>query len=374
MKDDNALMPLDAEMFDFDDTPAVTRMGGPPVADAPRRVPRQLSNLEKAAVVVRLLLNAGAEIPLEELPEELQARLTKQMGQMGLVDRITLDAVAEEFAEALDGIGLSFPHGLAGALSAMDGKIAPTTAARLRREAGVRQMGDPWQRLRALPPEELAEIAQAESTEVAAVLLSKLDTAKAAALLGQLPGPVARRITYAISQTGRVTPEAVDRIGWSLAAQLDARPILAFADRPEKRVGNILNQSAPATRDQMMTALDEEDATFASSVRKVLFTFTDIPARLSPRDVPAVVRVADQDQLILALAAATEGDEATVAEFLLGNMSSRMADNLRDEIRDKGKVKRSEGEAAMTALVGAIRGLEDDGALQLLSPDEENEE
>ena len=31
---------------------------------------------------------------------------------------------------------------------------------------------------------------------------------------------------------------------------------------------------------------------------------------------------------------ATEGDEAKVAEFLLGNMSSRMADNLRDEIRD----------------------------------------
>lgn len=373
MQDENALMPLDAEMFDFDDTPAVTRMGGPPVADAPRRVPRQLSNLEKAAVVVRLLLNAGAEIPLEELPEELQARLTKQMGQMGLVDRITLDAVAEEFAEALDGIGLSFPHGLAGALSAMDGKIAATTAARLRREAGVRQMGDPWQRLRALPPEELAEIAQAESTEVAAVLLSKLDTSKAAALLGQLPGPVARRITYAISQTGRVTPEAVDRIGWSLAAQLDARPILAFADRPEKRVGNILNQSAPATRDQMMSALDEEDATFASSVRKVLFTFTDIPARLSPRDVPAVVRVADQDQLILALAAATEGDEAKVAEFLLGNMSSRMADNLRDEIRDKGKVKRSEGEAAMTTVVGVIRSLEDEGALQLIDPEEDRD-
>ncbi|HCE71911.1 MAG TPA: flagellar motor switch protein FliG, partial [Ruegeria sp.] len=205
-------------------------------------------------------------------------------------------------------------------------------------------------------------------------LLSKLDTAKAAALLGQLPGPVARRITYAISQTGRVTPEAVDRIGWSLAAQLDARPILAFADRPEKRVGNILNQSAPATRDQMMSALDEEDATFASSVRKVLFTFTDIPARLSPRDVPAVVRVADQDQLILALAAATEGDEAAVAEFLLANMSTRMADNLRDEIRDKGKVKRSEGEAAMTALVGVIRGLADDGTLQLIDPDEDSED
>lgn len=372
MQDKNALAPLDAEMFDIDTPPARRPRGGPVVHDdAPRRVPRALTNLEKAAVVVRLLLTQGADIPLESLPEELQARLTKQMGKMGLVDRVTLDAVAEEFAEALEGIGLSFPHGLAGALSALDGKITPTTAARLRREAGVRQMGDPWQRLRALPPAELAEIAEAESTEVAAVLLSKLDTAKAAALLGQLPGPVARRITYAISQTGMVTPEAVDRIGWSLAAQIDARPILAFADRPEKRVGNILNQSAQATREQVMTALDEEDAAFATSVRKVLFTFGDIPRRISPRDVPAIIRVADQDQLVLALAAATQGEEAAVAEFLLANMSARMADNLRDEIRERGKIKRSEGEAAMTALVAGIRTLEEDGALTLISPEDE---
>ncbi len=41
--------------------------------DAPRVVPRTLSNREKAAVVVRLLLNEGADIPLEELPGLLQS-------------------------------------------------------------------------------------------------------------------------------------------------------------------------------------------------------------------------------------------------------------------------------------------------------------
>ena len=101
----------------------------PPVANAqdgtPRVVPRALSSRQKAAVVVRLLLNEGADIPLEELPDDLQEKLTHQLGQMGLVDRVTLDAVAQEFAEALDGIGLSFPHGLAGALDAVSDKIAP---------------------------------------------------------------------------------------------------------------------------------------------------------------------------------------------------------------------------------------------------------
>jgi len=358
--------------------PALTRL---PAAAAANRDPvqraargsKKLDNTAKAAIVVRLLLSEGADLPLEELPEDLQARLTERMGKMGLVDRATLASVIHEFAEALDGVGLTFPNGLAGALLAMDGKISPQTAARLRKEAGVRQAGDPWVRLRALSAEDLAEMAQAESTEVAAVLLSKLDVAKAAELLGLLPGPLARRITYAISQTGNVTPEAVDRIGLSLASQLDHRPILAFEGGPDERVGAILNQSAAATRDDVLTGLDETDTEFAASVRKAIFTFPDIPARLAARDVPKVIRAADPGDLVTALAAATEPDTSKAAEHLLTNMSTRMADNLREEIQEKGTIRPTDGEAAMTAVVIAIRGLEQAGELELIIPQEDED-
>ncbi|WP_170782986.1 flagellar motor switch protein FliG [Ruegeria lacuscaerulensis] len=346
-----------------------------PIADkeqeTPRVVPRALSNRQKAAVVVRLLLNDGADIPLEDLPDDLQEKLTHQLGQMGLVDRVTLDAVAAEFAEALDSVGLSFPHGLAGALDAVNGKIAPATAARLRKVAGVRQVGDPWQRLREIPTEDLADMAQAESIEVAAVMLSKLETAKAAQLLGHLPGPVARRITYAVSKTANVTPEAVDRIGWSLAAQLDQRPTMAFTDGPGARVGAILNQSTASTRDGLLSALDEEDSNFASVVRRSIFTFAHVPTRILPRDVPAILRGVDQPVLVTALAGAeTEDDKATV-EFLLTNMSSRMADNLREEMTERGKVKQAEAEEAMTQIVGAIRDLVDGDAITLVEEEAE---
>ncbi len=350
--------------------------GGTPVGDqtdsAPRVVPRALSSRQKAAVVVRLLLNEGADIPLEELPDELQEKLTHQLGEMGLVDRVTLDAVAQEFAEALEGIGLSFPHGLAGALDAVDGKIAPKTAARLRKVAGVRQIGDPWQRLREIPTEDLAAMAEAESTEVAAVILSKLETTKAAQLLGHLPGPTARRITYAISKTANVTPEAVERIGWSLAAQLDQRPSQAFADGPGARVGAILNQSNASTRDGLLTALDEEDSNFASDVRRSIFTFAHIPIRVHPRDVPAILRGVDQAELVTALAGAVSEHDQTSAEFVLSNMSSRMADNLREEVGERGKVRQSDAEDAMTQIVGAIRALVDEGTITLI--EEESQE
>lgn len=326
---------------------------------------KSLNGRAKAAVVVRLLLNEGTDLPLEELPEELQAQLTKQMGKMGMVDRTTLSSVIQEFADTLDGVGLSFPNGLAGALTAMDGKISPQTAARLRKEAGVRQAGDPWQRLRGLATEELVELARAESIEVAAVLLSKLDVESAAAMLGQLPGPLARRITYAVSRTGAVTPETVDRIGLSLAGQLDLKPIVAFDDGPDERIGAILNQSTAMTRDDLLIGLDETDEDFANAVRRTIFTFAHIPARLAARDVPKLMREVDQAILITALQAAMSSDLSEATEFLLANTSTRMADSLREEMEERGAVDLIKGETAMTAVIAAIRRLELAGDIQL---------
>jgi flagellar motor switch protein FliG len=328
-------------------------------------VAKVLNGRAKAAVVVRLLLNEGADLPLEELPEDLQALLTKQMGKMGMVDRTTLAAVVQEFADTLDGVGLSFPNGLAGALTAMDGKISPQTAARLRKEAGVRQAGDPWERLRGLPTEELVELARAESIEVAAVLLSKLDVESAAAMLGKMPGPLARRITLAVSRTGSVTPETVDRIGLALAGQLDLKPIVAFDDGPDERIGAILNLSTALTRDDLLSGLDEADEDFANAVRRTIFTFAHVPARLAARDVPKLTREVEQAILVTALQAAKSGDFAETAEFLLSNTSTRMADSLREEMTERGTVALLDGETAMTAVIAAIRRLELAGDIQL---------
>lgn len=332
-----------------------------------------LSRRAKAAIIVRLLLNDGADIPLEELPDELQANLTHQMGKMRVVDRDTLLAVVEEFAGEVEKVGLSFPAGIAGALDALDGKISPHTAARLRKEAGVRQFGDPWARLGELGADRLLPAVENESIEVAAVMLSKLPVAMSAEILGKLPGPQARRITYAVSLTGAVTPEAVDRIGLSLASQLDAQPATAFDSDPVERVGAILNSSTNVTRDDVLTGLDETDQGFANVVRKAIFTFANIPARIAPRDIPRILREVDQDKLVLALAGAEAAGFAASRDFVLENMSGRMADQLREEIGEAGKVKAADVEAAMADIVEVIRAMEQSGDL-LLVVEEEDED
>ncbi|MCZ4353765.1 flagellar motor switch protein FliG [Roseovarius aestuarii] len=334
----------------------------------------RLTRKQKAAIIVRFLLNEGADVRLSELPEGMQAALTTQMGSMRYVDRTTLISVLTEFATELEGMGLTFPHGVAGALNALDGRISPHTAARLRKEAGVRQFGDPWEQVARADLDDLIPILLAESTEVAAVMLAKLDVARAADLLSRLPGDRARRITFAIGQTGNVTPAAVDRIGLSLAAQLNELPPAAFEDGPVERIGAILNSSTGALRDNVLNGLDEEDRDFADQVRRAIFTFVHIPDRLAATDVPKVTRDLEQSVLMTALGAALAGELAPVAEFLLDNMSRRMSDAIREEIEELGRIKPKEGEEAMTQVVNAIRRLQAAGEITLILPGDDDEE
>ena len=332
---------------------------------------RTLTPRQKAAVIVRYLLIDGTSLPLSSLPEHMQAALAEQMGQMRLIDRTTLDEVVAEFLSELESVGLAFPGGIEGALSMMDGHISQSAASRLRRMASASSKIDPWERITALPPDRLMPILMDEAVEVGAVLLSKLPVTKAADLLGRLPGDRARRIACAVSMTGNVDPETVRRIGAALLAELDNQPQRAFDQGPVERVGAILNVSPALTRDVVLQGLEAEDAAFAAEVRRAIFTFIHIPTRLNARDAPKITRLVDQPLLVTALAAALASpDLEQAAEFLLANISQRLAQGLREEIATRGKVKDRDAETAMTAIITAIRTLETTGEIVLIQQDE----
>ena len=332
---------------------------------------RTLTAREKAAVIVRLLLAEGTPIPLSTLPEHMQASLAEQMGRMRLIDRTTLAAVVAEFLDQLESVGLTFPGGIEGALSMMDGHISATAASRLRRLAGASSRVDPWDRIAAIAADRLLPLLEAESVEVAAVTLSKLPVPRAAELLAQMPGERARRVAYAVSMTGNVDPETVRRIGLSLVSQLDAQPPRAFETPPVERVGAILNVSSAQTRELVLEGLAAQDQGFADQVRRAIFTFAHLPARLLPRDVPKVLRMVDMPRLVTAMAGA-QADPllAEAAEFLLTNMSQRMSQSLREEIAARGKVRDKDAQEAMAAVILAVRQLEAAGELALIQQED----
>ena len=313
---------------------------------------------------MRLAMAGGINLKVSNMPADLQTDLVHQMSGLKYVDQSTIEAVIDEFFLKFDAADFSFPRELAETLGLMSDLLSPEIAARIRRQAGIAVSGDPWAKVVEVEVDALVPVIEAESSEIAAVILSKLSVAKAAEILGRLPGEKARRIAYSISLTGSIAPRIVARIGQTLADQLAVRPELAFSDGPVERVGAILNISPAATRDEVLNGLDEDDAGFAKEVRKSIFTFADIPARLDAVDVPKVLRDVDQVQLITAMAGA-DGTDELARDFILENMSKRMAEQLREESEAIGEVKKTDAEAAMTRVIIAIRDLEAAGEVKL---------
>jgi flagellar motor switch protein FliG len=337
----------------------------------PLAPPGRLTRLQKAAVIHRMLGSLGMALPEGALTAEEQARLAAAIDGMGGIDPAELAAVVDEFL-----MSLSPETGAAHVLPPLPGLPLPDLP-----------MIEPLQALPGAPPPSgapedcwdivtgqedaaLLAVLGSEAPEVGAVLLSKLKVSRAAELLGQIPGPLARRITYAVSLISDISPGTVTRIGEALAAEFAEERPRAFAGGPVERVGAILNFSRAATRNDVLDGLGETDPAFAEAVRKSIFTYLNIPARVGPRDVPKILKKVDQSVFVTAIAASTSDDLRPTAEFLLANISQRMAETLRTEAAELGEVSAADGETAMNGVVAAIRELEETGELYLVAEEE----
>ena len=345
----------------------------PPLASTGR-----LTRLQKAAVIYRMLGSLGMSLPQGALAPEDEAQLNAAMAGLGGIDPVELAAVIDEFLMALS------PAAPAPAAPSLPDLPALPVMPELPQLPVIEPLGgpmpdpgtlpaagdDPWDRVTAQEDPALLGVLEAEAPEVGAVVLSKLKVSRAAELLGQLPGPLARRITYAVSQISEIQPGTVERIGRALAAELGRERPRAFTGGPVERVGAILNFSRAATRNDVLDGLTETDPTFAEAVRKSIFTYLNIPARVGTRDLPKLLKKVDQKVLVTAIAASASDETRPTAEFILANISQRMAEALRTEAAEMGEVSAADGETAMNGVVAAIRELEEAGEIYLVAEEE----
>ena len=327
-------------------------------------------------MVVQLLIEDGSALALGELPEPLQILLTEELSGLRLVDRATVSAVAEEFTTELEAIGLSAPGTRDGAILALADHLTPTVANHLRTQLDSVRNGDHWPVIIDLSVERILAIMRAESIEICAVALSKLPVSKAAEVLSKTPGDRARRITYAMSSTENIAPDAVRRIGASLAQDYGKPRDIAFEKAPVQRLGAILNSTATDAREDVLEGLENTDPVFASDVRKAIFTFKDIALRVKPTDIPNCIRSVDGEVLITAIAAGLAGEDALMksAEFILSSLSQRMSGQLREDAQDRGRVKKDDAEKAMADVTTAIREMADGGVITLIDPDHDEDQ
>lgn len=328
---------------------------------------------QKAAIIVRALVGNGKRIALDELPLDLQTSLAHTLAELGGISHAAERQVIQEFVEALES-GTQYAKGLANALSLLEGSISMEVQQELAKGQSESPRIDPWPRLADYPAEKLADLLQAEGAEVIAVCLSKLPGDLAAKVLSHLPGPQARRAAYTVSQISEATPNAIRTIGRSLLSQLTSEPPKAFDDDPAAMVGSILLSAKSATRDDIMEGLTEENEEFAERVREELFVFADIATRIVETDIPKILRGVDQAVLQNALKYSFDQDEgdARSAEFILNNMSKRMAETLREDITGMQDIDPETGEAAQGGVVQSIRTMETNGEISIKTRPKQN--
>jgi flagellar motor switch protein FliG len=95
-------------------------------------------------------------------------------------------------------------------------------------------------------------------------------------------------------------------------------------------------------------------------VRSQMFVFEDI-VTLDDRSVQLILRQVDTKDLAMAL----KGVRSEVREKIMLNVSSRAADNLREEMERLGKVRLKSVEESQGAIVRVLRALEEAGQIVL---------
>lgn len=325
----------------------------------------------KAAIIVRLLRRIDADLSLSSLPARTQVTLARSMGEMGAVDRATVDATVDDFTQAVEAMALPSTGGYRGALSVLDGQLSPDVAAQVAEESTRNDPNHAWLSLAKLSDDDLNHVLTTESTEISSLLLSKLPSAQAARLLGTVPGPRARRIACLTPKLDRMSSDAVTQIAQALYADYCMPKPVNFDKDAVDRMGDILNSTSAARRDEVLTGLDEDDPDFALRVRRAIFTFENIPERIDPLDVPKLIRTLDSSQLTIALGGALNdgGALGESAEFVLNNMSKRMASQIRDEINGNPPPKPKDVETTQAFILDAIRNAVDSGEISLIEED-----
>ncbi len=326
-----------------------------------------LAGPQKAAIIIQMVLSEGGSLPLSSLSPRGQTRLMQDFVELGRVDRATLSYVVTELERDLSMQGLSFPRSVSDALTTLESHLNPELVEDLRNQLGLGAPASPWGKILALPTEKLIDLIPDEDPKIAAVILSKLDAEKASEVLDQVPAEQATKLALAMQETGDVSPELLAQIGTMLTAALPQEKPKAFSDAPALRVANLLNAAAPDRRDEVLTSLGEQDPEFAAKVRSLIFTFADIATRITDVDVAKITRDIAQEELVLALAYA-KSVEPDSTDFILNNISKRMAEALREEMAEVGEVEKKPGEAAMGKITAAIRKLSDSGDIKILPP------
>ena len=209
----------------------------------------------------------------------------------------------------------------------------------------------------AADPDSFARIMSREHPQVITVVLTLLEAAEGAAVMDQFPPElkteVIQRMATIRSIPGSVIAEVAEIVSRAMERSDEAGPVQI--DGTGQAV-SLLKAVGLETEEAIFQDLGSRDNELAEHLKSLMFVFEDI-IKLHAREIQLILREIDSQALAIALA----GSSTEVKESVLGNMSSRAAMIVLDEIEAMGPMPKSQIQEAQDGAVEIIMRLAEEG-------------
>jgi flagellar motor switch protein FliG len=228
----------------------------------------------------------------------------------------------------------------------------------------------PFEFLRIVDAEQIANTIQNEHPQVISLLLSHLKIEKAAQVLQNLPESIRSDIALRLAKMDRTNPEilsVVERILERRFSGIMSQGEVSNTVGGIESVAEILNRVDRNTEKMILEDLEVVDQALATDIRNLMFVFEDI-TRLDDKSLQRLLREVDVKDLALAL----KGSNEEIRGIFFRNMSEKAAKLMRDDIEMMGPVLMKDVSEVQTKIVGTIRSLEQAGEIIIIGNSEED--
>jgi len=217
-----------------------------------------------------------------------------------------------------------------------------------------------WEKLSNVQEEVLANYLKNEYPQTIAVVLSKLKPEHAARVLAILPEDMALDVVNRMLKMEAVQKEVIERVEQTLRVEFMSNLSQTRRRDAHEVMAEIFNNFDRQTETRFITSLEEENREAAERIKALMFTFDDL-VKLDAGSAQTLMRHVDKDKLGVALKGANE----TVRTFFMGNMSSRAAKMLMDDMAAAGPVRLRDVDEAQALLVNLAKDLAAKGEIML---------
>ncbi|MBL9147463.1 MAG: flagellar motor switch protein FliG [Phycisphaerae bacterium] len=327
-----------------------------------QRLPKSASELTgtmKAAILLLVLEPEPAGEMLKNLPTETVEEVTRVLASLGDVPKELAQEVINEFYGLAMAQSYVKEGGLDYAKELLKNSLDSKTADKVLQQIQTQVQRTPFSFLQKAQSENLLTFIQDEHPQTIALIVSHLPHHKGSEILKGLPPAKQVEVVRRVATMDQTNPDIIREVEASLESRL-SNLLVHSMERVGgvETVAEILNLCDRSTERSIMEGVEGEDPDLVEQIRRLMFVFEDINL-VDDKGIQSVLKEVDNGELCLALKTASED----LKKKIFGNMSSRAAELIKEDMQFMGPVKVSDVEAAQQRIVDIVRRLEDAGEI-----------